>query len=381
MISNLPRVKITRSKEFLTRLWNLQNDDRPGFQIGYLGPRVKGGKPIRSALFSTDGIDTVRDRLKDPEKYIKAQLTEIDDQLNLPGEFVPSLCPALGVIGIASAFGCPVIWWENDFPSVQAIINDVFSDVRQLNKPATDAGELARILEYSHFFIDKTKRKFPLRLTDIQGPLDNAGLICGHNNLFSAMLSHPEEVHHLMRLITDVTIDFVKVQKEIANKNNVEFVPAMFQPWLPDGMGISIANDDWVMISAEMHDQFHLPYINELSEEFGGVYIHSCGNWSHQFESLDKVHRLRGIEFGASEVPYKDVLERFGGKTVLACRIGFNRDLQFQSMFDFVYQILNACKTYRGLFINVDVTNGLIDENWPATDLNEIYKLIGLDRL
>ena len=371
--------EIAQSKDFLTKLWCLENNNRPAFQIGYLGPQVKGGKAVKSALFSTDGVDTVHDRLKNPPKYLVAQLQEIEDQLNLSGDYIPSLCPSLGVIGIASAFGCQVKWWENDFPTVQAIIKNLPGEVYNMKKPAEDAGELARILEYSRYFIKKTKGKYPLRLTDIQGPLDNAGLICGHTNLFAAMMSHPREVHHLMQLITDLTIDFVKAQTEIAHENNVEFVPAMFQPWLPDGLGISISNDDWVMISAEMHNQFHLPYLNQLSEEFGGIYIHSCGNWSHQFESLDKVHQLRGIEFGASEVPFSDVLQRFGGKTVLACRIGFNRDLQFRSMVDFIQRILDSCKTFRGLFINIDVTNGLIGEKWPITDINEIYKLIGLD--
>lgn len=372
--------KITQSKEFLTKLWHLENDNRPAFQIGYLGPRVKSGSAIKSALFSIDGVDTVHNRLKNPKKYLAAQLHEIENQLSLLGDFIPSLCPALGVIGIASAFGCPVKWWENDFPSVKKIIRNLPEEVYNLNKPAKDAGELARVLDYSRFFINKTKGKYPLRLTDIQGPLDNAGLICGHNNLFAAMISYPSEVHHLMQLITDFTIDFVKAQSEIAHENNVEFVPTMFQPWLPDGMGISISNDDCVMLSAEMHNHFHLPYINQLSEEFGGVYIHSCGNWSHQFESLENVHQLRGIEFGASEVPFSDVFQRFGGKIVLACRIGFNRDLQFQSMVDFVQRILNSCLTYQGLFINIDVTNGLIGENWPITDLNDIYELIGIEK-
>ena len=31
------------SREFLTRLWNLDNDERPGFLIGYTGPRLKRG--------------------------------------------------------------------------------------------------------------------------------------------------------------------------------------------------------------------------------------------------------------------------------------------------------------------------------------------------
>jgi hypothetical protein len=153
----------------------------------------------------------------------------------------------------------------------------------------------------------------------------------------------------------------------------------MFQPWLPDGSGVSISNDECVMISAEMHDEFHLPYVNQLSEEFGGIYIHSCGNWLHQFSSLEKIKNLRGLEFGASEANYEEVLGRFNGKIPLACRIGFNQNIKFNSIKDYVERILKTRKNNCGLFINVDVTNGLIDEHWPETDLDEIYKLLNAE--
>lgn len=55
--------RIEESKAFLQRLWLLENDERPGFLIGYAGPRVRGGRPVRSALFSTEGEGTIRDRL------------------------------------------------------------------------------------------------------------------------------------------------------------------------------------------------------------------------------------------------------------------------------------------------------------------------------
>jgi len=42
----------------------------------------------------------VRDRLLDPEKFLKAQLSEIEDELALEGDFVPCLCPAFGVVNI-----------------------------------------------------------------------------------------------------------------------------------------------------------------------------------------------------------------------------------------------------------------------------------------
>jgi uroporphyrinogen-III decarboxylase len=278
------------------------------------------------------------------------------------------------VVAVASAFGAEVIWWENDFPAAEPLSGDDPKQVYDLRLPTITDGELGRILDYTRFFISETKGTLPIRLTDIQGPLDNASLIMGHNNLMMAMLSQPEQVHHLMRLVTDCMIKFIHAQREIVLRAGVEFVPAMFQPWLPDGQGIAISNDDWVMISSEMHDEFHLPYLNELSEEFGGIYLHSCGNWFHQISSLKKIVNLRGIEFGASEVPYQAVIEALGGKIVLACRVGFNRERTFSGMTDYVQKILQAARTNCGLFLNIDVTNGVLDENWPETDLDQIYQ-------
>ncbi|MCX6150945.1 MAG: hypothetical protein NTX22_10500 [Ignavibacteriales bacterium] len=344
--------------------------------IGYVGPKIKGGKSVKSALFSTDGTDTVKDRLLDPEKYLNAQLEEISGQLKLKGDYIPSLCPSLGVIAFPSAFGCQVMWWEKDFPSVKAIINDDPMKVYEINKPSVTDGELGRILDYTKYFIEKTNGKIPIRLTDVQGPLDNAALIFGHSNLLMAMHTNPEEVHYLLKIVTEIMIDFIKTQREIVKKSGVEFVPSMFQPWLPDGFGISISNDESVMISSEMHDEFNVPYLNQLSEEFGGIYIHSCGNWLHQFSSLDKIKNLRGLEFGASEAGYEKVLDHFSGRIPLACRIGFNRDIKFNSMKDFVMRILKASKTNCGMFINVDIANGLLGIDWQETDLDEIYRII-----
>jgi hypothetical protein len=42
--------QIITSREFLTGLWNLDNDERPGFMIGYVGPKVKNGQPIENAV-------------------------------------------------------------------------------------------------------------------------------------------------------------------------------------------------------------------------------------------------------------------------------------------------------------------------------------------
>jgi len=364
------------ARDFLTRLWALENDDRPGYLVGCVGPRVKGGAPVRSALFSTEGKDTVKARLLDPRKFLEAQMDEINGQLKLRGDLVPALCPTLGVIAIPSAFGAEVVWWENDFPAVRPLIGDRLEKVRDLVRPGLTAGELGRILDYTRVFLERTKGKIPIRLGDIQGPLDNAALIMGHTAFLEALITAPHEVHRLLDMITDLMVEFAASQREIVRAAGAEFVPTAFQPWLPDGDGISVANDVAVMLSPELHDEFGVPYLNRLSEAFGGVYIHSCGDWTHLFPSLERVHGLRGLEFGASEAPYDKVLARFGGRTVLACRVGLHRDIRFAGMADFVRKVVAAAPTPRGLFLHVDITNGLVDADWPETDLDEIFGII-----
>ena len=364
------------ARDFLTRLWALENDDRPGVLVGYVGPRVKGGAPIRSALFSTEGKDTVKARLLDPAKFLAAQLEEIEGQAKLRGDLVPALCPTLGVIAVPSAFGAEVVWWENDFPGVRPLIGDRPDKVRGLARPRVTDGELGRILDYTRVFLERTAGRMPIRLGDIQGPLDNAALIFGHTAFLEALITAPREVHRLLDMVTDLMIEFAAAQRGLVRTAGAEFVPSSFQPWLPDGQGLSIANDVAVMLSPALHDEFGVPYLNRLSEAFGGLYIHSCGDWTHLFPSLEKVRGLRGLEFGASEAPYAKVLARFGGRAVLACRIGLNRDIRFSGMADFVGRVIGAAPTPRGLFLHVDITNGLVGEDWPETDLEEIYALL-----
>ncbi len=371
-----PNRDATAARRFLERLWNLENDERPGFLIGYAGPRVKGGRPIPSALFSTEGRDSVRERLLDPDKFLAAQLEELAAQAKLRGDLVPALCPTLGVIAVPSAFGGEVVWAENAFPAVRPLAGDDPVAAGGGLAPGTSDGELGRILATTRRFIEATDGRVPIRLTDLQGPLDNAALVAGHTAFLEALATRPREARLLLRRVTDLMVGFARAQRDLVLGLGAEFVPGAFQPWLPDGRGIAIANDVGVMLSAAQHDAFGVPYINELSEEFGGVYVHSCGAWAHLAPSLEKIRDLRGLEFGASEAPYGPVLERFGGRTVLACRVGLNRDIKFAGMADFVSRILRAKKTTRGLFVHVDVTNGLVGEGWPETDLEEIYGLL-----
>jgi hypothetical protein len=166
-----------------------------------------------------------------------------------------------------------------------------------------------------------------------------------------AMYSHPKEVHHLMRLVTDLIIDFVKEQRA----RSPQFIPCHFPPlWLPDGQGLAISDDALAVLSPQTYEEFALPYANELSEEFGGIFIHSCGNFVHQFDNLEKVRGLRGLNFGASEIPFEAVWERFNGKTAIVPHLGLNKDIHFENRLKYVKHILRVKTHNRGLLILVE---------------------------
>jgi len=133
-----------------------------------------------------------------------------------------------------------------------------------------------------------------------------------------------------------------------------EFMPCHYPPvWLPDGRGISVSDDCLAVLSPALYEKFALPYLNELSDEFGGVFVHSCGNFVHQFDNLEKVHNLRGLNFGASETPFEAVWERFGGRTAIVTHLGLNKDIHFDSEADYVRHVLRVKTHDRGLCVVV----------------------------
>jgi hypothetical protein len=153
-----------------------------------------------------------------------------------------------------------------------------------------------------------------------------------------------------MRLVTDLIVKYVKEQRA----RSPEFIPCHFPPiWLPEGRGIAISDDGLAVIGARLYEEFCLPYVNELSEEFGGIVIHSCGNFVHQFDNLAKVHNLRGLNFGATETPFEAVWERFNDKTAIIPHLGLNNPHLFAGNREYMEHIAHVKTHNRGLCVLV----------------------------
>ena len=268
-------------------------------------------------------------------------------------DFVLRLQPQMGVGVIASAFGCRIDFPPHQMPWSHAVIKSGDNAIRvyEIQPPDIRAGLLGDVLDFAEFYYKKTNGKFPIAMTDLQGPINSASLIWDTTDFMAALYEYPDEVHHLMRLVTDVTIKFVK---EFRSKVG-EFIPAHFPPvYLPDGMGIAVSEDNLAVMSSQTYERFSLPYLNELSEEFGGILIHSCGNFEHQLDVLSKVYKLRGINFGVTETRFEAVWEKFAGKTVLIPH--FSSEIivaNFKNALEWVEHVLRVKTHNRGLALMI----------------------------
>jgi hypothetical protein len=284
----------------------------------------------------------------------------------------------MGVGVFASAFGTEIEFPPDQMPTSRFAIRngEPVEKVYELKPPAVTDGLLGDLLDFAEYFDKKTEHLYPVFNTDLQGPMDTAYLIWDSNDFLVAMYEHPKAVHYLMRLVTDLIIKFEKEYRARVG----EFVPAHFPPvYLPDGKGIVVSEDVLPLVSSEHWEEFSLPYINELSEEFGGVIIHSCGNWEHQIESVRKVHNLRGVNFGATETRFEPVWEAFGGKTCVIPHMFMPKVVivqDFENQLAFVEHVLKAKTTNKGLCIMVYPES--IDESYFESTARGIEKLMGI---
>lgn len=290
-------------------------------------------------------------------------------------DFVLHLQPQMGVGVFASAFGCDVEFPPDQMPRTRFAIDagEPPGKVYELEKPAADAALLGDVLDYAGYFNQKAGKAYPIAITDLQGPLDTAYLVWNSCDFMAAMYTHPGEVHHLMRLCTDLIIDHVHVMRATVD----EFVPAHVPcVYLPDGMGLTVSEDALALLSPHLWEEFSLPYLNELSEEFGGIIIHSCGNFEHQLDVLGKVHNLRGINFGVSETRFEAVWERFGGRTAVIPHCTAEVIVvKFSNALEWIEHVLRVKTCNRGLALQVIPAVGDIQEQALDTALRRNPKI------
>ena len=223
-------------------------------------------------------------RCRTPAESLRCQLDAISATMDIDTDYVPFLEPWFGVGVFAAAFGCPFIQMENESPQTRYGVFNSEQAAALEPVPIDRCAPLRLVLEAIGHFIDATGGRIPISCTDTQSPFDTASLVWESSDFFVSMATAPETVHRLLEKITRLKIEFSRLQAAAIGERWAR--PGHIMPSVTAGPGLSISEDDIVMISPEHYREFCEPYNRRLAEEFGGLAVHSCGNYERQLGAL-----------------------------------------------------------------------------------------------
>lgn len=334
-----------KTADFLEKIYKFEEVDRPAYVIG---PGVD---------FHYD--DFTRMYL-DPELQLSVQLAEIGvhEEKHVEDDYIPMLMPGFGVVGMLEGFGGRVIWSKNDYPKIEPVLGSP-ADIRRLKKPDVKSGLMGKELEYTRFFQEETDFKYPICLGEHMSPLEMVFALMDTTSVTFGMMDEPKLMHDLLSMVTETMIEFIAEQRAVAHEYNLGFSIGSSGEYIPEGYGVWLSADSIVNLSPDLCEEFFVPSMNVISDEYGGVFIHSCGNFEQVIDTFDSIRDLRGIDFGASETSYDLLVEKFGGKAVLAPHLGLNRRIVFDSLEQFTESLMTGKKTDTGNYFQITDINSL----------------------
>lgn len=298
---DLDRTRIEQSHQRLIKTYRLEETDQV---------------PVVEMSVEPLGY-SVHDLAYDEDRMLRQQLHNISLTMRHKTDYCPFLEPWHCVPIYVEPFGAEILWFENDWPAAKPLIFDNPMDVYKLKPQKVWESDLWKKLRCTiEHFQRSTRGDLPVATTDPQGPCANATLLWQTDEFLVACYTHPKEVHYLMNLLTEQFIEYYDAQLKIIE--NPAF-PGHSFPLGETGMGISMSDDNAVMLSPELYEEFCLPYYAKISEHYNGLYLHSCGNYLHNLKSILKIPKLRAINYHSSPAemdPWK-VMKLVQGKVAV----------------------------------------------------------------
>lgn len=190
---------------------------------------------------------TILDYFTNDELWLKANLKAIETFPDVM--FLPGFWSEYGMCTEPSAFGAKCIFWKDEFPFAEKII-ETSEDIDNLKKPNPETDGLLPFmlnrLKHAQPAIEAAGHK--IRFSVSRGPLNIASFLMGTTELLTMMMMEPDKVHKLMRIITDFLKEWHNLQKEA----------------FPTIDGILMLDDIVGFVGEAEFKEFGYPYIKEL---------------------------------------------------------------------------------------------------------------------
>ena len=194
---------------------------------------------------------TIREYFEDDSKWLKANLKALRDFPDII--FLPGFWSEFGMCTEPSAFGSECVWYDNELPFAEKIIEDA-SEIENLKVPDPSADGLCpKVIERlkRHEVAIKTEGH-EIKFAVSRGPLNLASFLMGNTEFLMALHTNPEECQRLLEIITEFIVKWIKLQKES----------------FPSIEGILILDDIVGFIGEDDFWSYALPYLKEIYGSF-----------------------------------------------------------------------------------------------------------------
>lgn len=289
------------------------------------------------------------DALHTPEQRLRASLDEFTIRGAFDDDFIPTLFPGCRASTIPGMFGALETIVDDDV-SCERVIRDV-ADIAQLPEPDILPGSVAQgWLDMQRYFLDETEGRLPIHVADMQGPADVCGKLWGYDAFFVAAYTDPDAFHELMHKVTDAFILLWERQRRLLGDH---FVPTHLWAWswAPPDIGAALSADSLVMISDDFYREFYQPHFERIGAAFGGLSIHSCGQFGGLMQALCRTEHLKAVN--TSQMTLPDLLAA-----------GFNTDLVPIAFTD-MQRVAETFELAHRHALRLDLT---VARDWPAAD-------------
>jgi uroporphyrinogen decarboxylase len=168
--------------------------------------------------------------------------------------FLPGFWSEFGMCTEPSAFGAKCLFYENEFPFAEKLIQSA-EEIGRLVRPDPRRDGLLP------FVIKRLRQCRPrieaaghaIRFAVARGPLNIASFLMGSTEFLMEMKTDPDGIHRMLRIITDFTRDWLEYQREC----------------FPTIDGVMLLDDIVGFIGEDDFKEFAQPYLKELFTGLG----------------------------------------------------------------------------------------------------------------
>lgn len=267
----------------------------------------RGEKGVCSLMLSVSGVPEAEELPDydlyeihyDPEKMFISELKKALGTALAKGDGVPSLRANVGVAALCTLYGrLKSTYFHDKMPWLLQHFSH--EELEEISIECLQESEEFRAgLEQMRYMKEMLRGTgIGLYPMDLQGPVDMAHLFMG-DDFFYDVYDEPELVHKALKMSVKAAsyamrkcLEIIEPKEYVCHYNNLV---------LPAQTPLKISEDTSTLLGRAHLWEYMKPYTEQLLEEFGGGYIHYCGDNRHLLEIMPLLEKSIGLNFGNPE--------------------------------------------------------------------------------